>query len=108
MLAAALPVSLPCAGASTTSCSQVIQELHGRYDTLQAELAEALDKALEAPVDAEAGAEVLQRRALLKLAVDLELTGIVPTAARLQQAIAQLVCMLRGRCHRQHAAHSQR
>lgn len=65
--------------------------LHQRYATLWEELAAALQKALQADVDAADSTAVLRRRALLKLAVEADLRGILPTARMLQPVIAELV-----------------
>ena len=76
-----------------TTALQVLQELHRRYDGLWQELAVTLDKALEAGMGCADSAAVLQRRALLKLAADIDAHGIAPMAARLQPHISQLVCL---------------
>jgi hypothetical protein len=70
---------------------QVMQQLHRQYSSLQEELEASLIKGFEQAVDPSDSACVLRRRALLKLAVDLELSGILPTVAHLQPHIAQLV-----------------
>jgi hypothetical protein len=70
---------------------QALQALHTRYSALQRDLETSLQRALDEPFDAADSAALLKQRALIKLAVDVDLHGLLPTAQMLQAVIAQLV-----------------
>jgi hypothetical protein len=70
---------------------QALQALHARYSALQGDLQTSVQRALGETFDAADSAALLKQRALIKLAVDVDLHGLLPTAQMLRAVIAQLV-----------------
>lgn len=70
---------------------QALQSLHARYAGLQGDLGASLQKALDEPFDAADNTALLKQRALIKLAVDVDLHGLLPSTQSLQAVIGRLV-----------------
>lgn len=70
---------------------QVIENMHRRYQSFKDELYSALQKELEQPVDLTDAGAVCKRRALVKLSIDLDVSGIISSEHLLRIVLKQIV-----------------
>lgn len=65
--------------------------MHRRYQSFKEELYGALQKDLEQHVDLSDAAAVCKRRALVKLSIDLDVSGIISSEHLLRITLKQIV-----------------
>lgn len=73
---------------------QAVEVIHRRYQSFKDELYSALQKDLEQLVDLTDAGAVCKRRALIKLAIDMDVSGIISSENLLRVVLKQIVVRL--------------